>query len=199
MSRADATFFSATYIEVTEAGLVRASSLLRNYRAGAHPAALGFEVLLRIERPTHFLLLGSWSSENAYRAQSSNAAALDQQIAELLAAPSDTRLHTPLAVGSGAEAGLAVATHVDVVPQHKDEAVRELQRLADASRKHDGNVRFDVWQQTNRLNHFTVVEGWVHRRAFDTHVSAPETRAFRSALTVMTGALYDERLYSSLT
>ena len=199
MSRADAAFFSATYIEVTEAGLVRATSLLRDYRAGAHAAALGFKVLLRIERPTHFLVLGSWSSEDAYRAEASNAAALEQQLAELLASPSDTRLHTPLAVGSRAEAGLAVATHVDVVPQHKDEAVLELQRLASASRRHDGNVRFDVWQQTNRPNHFTVIEGWVHRRAFDTHVSAPETRAFRGALTAMTGALYDERLYASLT
>jgi quinol monooxygenase YgiN len=89
-------------------------------------------------------------------------------------------------------------THVDVVPQHKDDAVVALEQLAEESQRHGGNVRFDVWQQTNRPNHFTVVETWSSRRTFDAHSMAGETRDFRSKLAGMTGALYDERLYRKL-
>ena len=90
-------------------------------------------------------------------------------------------------------------THVDVIPQHKDAGVEALQELAAASRPQPGNVRFEVWQQTNRGNHFAVVETWSTRRRFDAHLMAADTREFRSKLAVMTGALYDERLYRLLT
>ena len=71
-------------------------------------------------------------------------------------------------------------------------------RLAADSRRHEGNLRLDVWQQTNRPNHFTVVESWADREAFDAHGAAPETKDFRAHLADMTGALYDERLYRLL-
>ena len=90
-------------------------------------------------------------------------------------------------------------THVDVIPQHKDAGVEALQELAAASRPQPGNVRFEVWQQANRGNHFAVVETWSTRRRFDAHLMAADTREFRSKLAVMTGALYDERLYRLLT
>ena len=57
---------------------------------------------------------------------------------------------------------------------------------------------FDVWQQTNRPNHFTVVEAWGSRGAFDVHEMQKETREFRIKLAPMSGALYDERLYKVL-
>ena len=70
--------------------------------------------------------------------------------------------------------------------------------LAAAARKDDGNLWFDVLQQTNRPNHFTVVEAWADRTAFDAHVMAAHTRLFREQLAPMNGALYDERLYAAL-
>jgi quinol monooxygenase YgiN len=43
-----------------------------------------------------------------------------------------------------------------------------------------------------------VVECWRDRKAFDAHVGAKETTAFRDKLVSMTGALYDERLYKAI-
>ena len=91
-----------------------------------------------------------------------------------------------------------VVTHVDVIPPRKDDGVAALKRLAEDARKDPGLVRFDVVQQVNRPNHFTVVEVWADRKAFDAHVMAPHTRQFRERLAPMNGALYDERLYTTL-
>jgi quinol monooxygenase YgiN len=52
--------------------------------------------------------------------------------------------------------------------------------------------------QKNRTNHFTVVEVWKDQRSNDAHELAAHTRAFRSALTPITGALYDQRWYRPL-
>ena len=86
-------------------------------------------------------------------------------------------------------------THVDVIPPEKDNGANALEQLADGSRRHSGNLQFDVWRQTNRPNHFTVVESWANRGAFDVHEMQKETREFRMKLGPMSGALYDERLY----
>ena len=88
-----------------------------------------------------------------------------------------------------------VVTQVDVTPPNKDNATNALEQLADQSRKHTGNLRFDVWRQDSRPNHFTVVESWNSRGAFDVHGVQAQTVEFRNKLATMTGALYDERLY----
>ena len=96
-------------------------------------------------------------------------------------------------------AGLIYAvTHVDVIPPRKDDGVALLRQLAADSGKDAGNARFDVLQQTSRPNHFTVVEAWKDRNAFDAHGMAAHTRQFRDRLAPMSGALYDERLYAVL-
>ena len=99
-----------------------------------------------------------------------------------------------------AAAGLIYAvTHVDVIPPRKERRLCALLRqLAADSGKDAGHVRFDVLQQTNRPNHFTVVEVWKDRNAFDAHGMAAHTRQFRDRLAPMSGALYDERLYAVL-
>src|SRR2546422_96076 len=71
-----------------------------------------------------------------------------------------------------------VVTHVDVIPPRKDDGVAAVKQLADDSRKGDGNLRFEVVQQTNRPNHFTVVEIWKDAKAIDVHSMAATTRLF---------------------
>jgi quinol monooxygenase YgiN len=70
--------------------------------------------------------------------------------------------------------------------------------LADESRKEAGVVRFEVLQQTNRPNHFSVIEIWKDQDAYNRHITAAHTRNFREKLMPMSGALYDERLYKPL-
>jgi len=55
-----------------------------------------------------------------------------------------------------------------------------------------------VVHQKNRTNHFTVVEVWKNKHSNDAHELAAHTRAFRGALTPITGALYDQRWYRPL-
>ena len=157
----------------------------------------------RLDRPNQFTVLAAWKDQDAFEAHIGTAhhTQLSQQLAPMLAAPNDTRQHNGLAVGDARvapRASITAVTHVDVTPPHTDGAVAALQQLAEESREHDGNLRFDVWQQTNRLNHCTVVETWSSRDAFDAHTMAPETLGFRTQLAIMTGALYDERLYRTL-
>src|SRR5206468_3086674 len=106
--------------------------------------------------------------------------------------PADDRFHNALSVGDldGARParGVYVVTHVDVIPPRKDDAVGLLKSLGEASRRDDGNLRYEIGQQTNRPNHFTVIEIWASREAFDAHGMAPHVQDFRDRLARMRGA-----------
>ena len=70
-----------------------------------------------------------------------------------------------------------------------------VKELARTGRNDSGNLRFDVLQQESRPNHFTLIEAWRDRNAFELSVTAASTKEFRQKLTPLSGALYDERLY----
>ena len=200
----DATFYTVTYLEVGPVlGKVGAATL-KTYRDASRKenGVVAFEVFQRIDRPNQFAVLASWANQMAYDAHAAgdNVKKLNDKLATMLVAPSDTRQHNALSVApqqTGKDPIVAI-THVDVIPPQKDNGVAALKELADASRKQAGNLSFDAWQQNNRPNHFTVVEAWNNRGAFDLHQMQKETREFRTKLATMAGALYDERLYKWL-
>jgi quinol monooxygenase YgiN len=198
----NATFFTVTYVEVGPRMARSAAPVLRAYRDAGSKEAVAFEVLQRIDRPNQFAVLAAWADQKAYETHSGGAAVKDmnEKLSRMLAAPNDTRQHNALAVAPGktARGALFAVTHVDVIPPQKDNGVAAVKTLAEEGRKHAGNLRFDVWQQTNRPNHFTVVESWGSRGAFDVHEVQPQTVEFRNKLGTMTGALYDERLYRAM-
>src|SRR5436190_184685 len=117
-------------------------------------------------------------------------------------APIDERVHVgasvgPLQPGPAGDA-VYVVTHVDVIPPRKDDGLAALKQLGSDTRGAAGNVRFEVVQQTNRPNHFTVVEIWKDAKAVDAHTMADATRQFRDKLGPMSGALYDERMFKAV-
>ena len=73
-----------------------------------------------------------------------------------------------------------------------------LTRLAEASRKEQGCLRFDVLQHTMRANHFTVIEVWENQKALDAHAAAVHTKQYRDALQPMSGSPLDERVYKAV-
>ena len=93
---------------------------------------------------------------------------------------------------------LIAVSHVDVIPPKKDDGIAALKTLADPTRKDNGNIRFDVYQQKSRPNHFTVVEVWRDQKGAESHETAPHTKQFRQVLGAATGALYDQRWYRAL-
>jgi quinol monooxygenase YgiN len=91
-----------------------------------------------------------------------------------------------------------LATYVDVMPGSVDKAERVLDRYREASRREDGNLRFQVLQEISRPNRFAIVETWKDKAALDAHVTADHTRMFRDRLKTIQNAPYDERVNNLL-
>src|ERR1700686_5012385 len=149
-------------------------------------------------------LLAAWSDGKAFEAHGGGGA-IKQFRAELdplRIGFYDERLDTGIDVGpapaSVPKDAINVLTHVDVTGQFKDDAIVMMKKLADDSRREPGAVRFDLWQQANRLNHFTLVEIWKDQPALDAHGLAAGAREFREKVGRMLGALYDDRRYRNL-
>jgi quinol monooxygenase YgiN len=198
----DATLYTVTYVEVGPVLSKVGAASLQAYRDAARRDAVSLDVLERIDRPNQFVMLAAWADPKAVEGHSAGDAAkkLNEKLSTMLASPNDTRQHHGLSIApakAGRDAVFAV-THIDVIPAEKDSAANALEQLADSSRRHAGNLQFDVWRQVQRPNHFTLVEAWANRGAFDVHGMQRETREFRMRLAPMLGALYDERLYKVL-
>ena len=88
-----------------------------------------------------------------------------------------------------------VVTHIDVMPNFTDDTTKVLREFAAESHKDKGLVRFEVLQQDGRLNHYTIVEMWQSRDAFEAHSASEHTRRFREKLHPMLGSPFDERLH----
>jgi quinol monooxygenase YgiN len=198
----DGATYAATYIEASRTSADRAAALLQRHGEASHTGGgfLRFEVLQRRDRPAHFAILAAWRDETALH--ESRAEEFRAAVSPLLVSPPDERLHQALSIGppspASAPGALYVVTHIDVIPPQKDGGAALLERLAEGSRGHAANLRFEVWRQTSRPNHFTVVEVWADLTAFEAHAMTAAAREFRERLAPMSGSLYDERLYAPL-
>jgi len=97
-----------------------------------------------------------------------------------------------------AEPPLHVVTYVDVYPNFADATAKLLQQFAADNRKDAGFVRFDALRDVARANHYAIVEVWQSKQAYDAHLAAPHSKAFRDALQMGLGSPFDERLYNAL-
>ena len=195
---------SVTYGEVRPSAQAQGAGLLRAYREATRKedGNLRCEVLRRIGQPHQLVILEVWRDQAAFEAhgRSAHTAQARSSLALIRNAPIDERVHVAVTAGAGdTGAGgdaVYVVTHVDVIPPRKDDGLAALKDLGAAGRAEAGNLRFEVVQQTNRPNHFTVVELWRDAKAVEAHSMTEATRRFRDALGPMSGALYDERLYT---
>lgn len=202
-ARAQEAVYVVTYIEVMPSATAQAIALLKELGAATQKEAgnLRFEAVEEVGRADRLAMLETWKDRNAFEAHGSagHMASFRERLRAIQNSPPDERVHGGLLVaGEPGAGGLWVLTHVDVVPPRKDDAVGLLRELGEASRKDGGNLLFDVVQQASRPNHFTVVELWRDRAAFEAHGMAPHTRQFRTSLAPMGGSLYDERLYKAV-
>jgi quinol monooxygenase YgiN len=164
-----------------------------------------FDILQRTAPSNQFAIVAVWKDQKAYDAHLAAAHTKEfrEKIKPHLISAIDDRVHTGMEIaatpaGKNGRGALVVITHVDVPPPKKDECIAALKTLVADSRKEAGSVRFDVFQQGNRPNHFSVVEIWKSQSAYEAHITAGPTKKFRDQLTPMSGALYDERLYRAI-
>jgi quinol monooxygenase YgiN len=202
----DASAYLVTYIEVAPTAETEAATLLRRVAAASRQEAgnLRYDILQHRERKGQFAILETWSDGKAFEAHRGGPAMKQfrGELDPLRISLYDERLDNAIdVVQPPAPAGkdaIYVITHIDVTGQFKDEAIVMMKKLAAESRHEAGAERFDVWQQSNRLNHFTVTEIWKDQAALDAHGRVAGTREFREKIGRMLGALYDDRRYRNL-
>ncbi len=191
------------YVEVMPSAKNDGAALVRAFRDATRKEAgnLRAEVARRIGVPNQFVILEAWKDQAAAdaHAKTAHTTQFRDKLKAIQNAPYDERVHFPLSVGpptaSFGGAAVIAVTHVDVIPPQRENGTGLVKQLAEDSRKDDGNLRFEAVTQTNRQNHFSVVEAWKNHSALDAHSMNAKTRGFRDKLAPASGALYDERLY----
>ncbi len=196
--------YAVTYLEMKSDAVSAARDALRAYGAASRKEAgnLSFAVLEETGRDSRFAILEAWVSraalEQHYRAPS--AVRMLVHLAGLRTAPDDRRIYAALYAAAPANhtGPIHVMTHVDVMPPFAAGCAELLTAMrADTPADH-GNVAYDVLRQDHELNHFTVAEVWASQKDFEAHASAAHTRTFRQKLLPMTGALFDERVFTEI-
>jgi quinol monooxygenase YgiN len=198
--------YLATYVEVMPNAVVPGTALLKQYRdaSSKDDGNLRAEALAEIERPNRFVVVEAWRDKAALDAHGQSAATLKfrDKVKPIADAPYDERVNAALYVTQGkseSQSGaIYVVTHVDVIPAGKDDCMAALKAMSIDTAGDAGNISYEVLQQANRGNHFTVIEAWTNRKALDAHAMAARTRAFREKLSPIAGALYDDRIYKAL-
>jgi len=203
----DNAVYVVSYIDVAPAARGMATSLLRQLASASRKdeGNMRFDILQRAAPSNQFAIVAIWKDQKAYDAHlaASHTKEFREKIKPQLISAIDDRVHTGMEIaatpaGKNGRGAVVVVTHVDVPPPKKDECIAALKTLVADSRKDPGSVRFDVFQQGNRPNHFSVVEIWKSQSAYEAHITAVPTKKFRDQLTPMSGALYDERLYRAI-
>lgn len=134
----------------------------------------------------------------------------------------------PAGIAAGDASTIYVITHADIIPPEQFAPCKRqvdpsgpcgnemMTDLAAFGAKHDGNMRFDILTQSNRGNHMSVVEMWSDAAAQAAHQNTADKKAFRNELSgipaaggvnadpqfvlnMLTGSLYDERLFKLIT
>jgi quinol monooxygenase YgiN len=202
---ADTAFYAVAYVDVAPASKAAAVAAFKQYRDASRKEEgfVRFELFEQPSRPGHLSLIETWGSAKAYdaHAAAANMKEWRTKLDGIRISDYDQRPYKTLTLGSPAPAAndraTYVITHVDIGGQGTN-AADLLKRLAEASRKEDGNVRFDVLQHTMRANHFTVIEAWQNPKALDSHAAATHTRQYRDGLAPISGSPLDERIYKVL-
>jgi quinol monooxygenase YgiN len=200
----DGNCYIVTYLEVAPASSGPTVALLKQREELARKSEGNsrVEVFRRSAPSNQFALVSIWRDQPAFEA-SRGAAASKEVLTKLtphLITAVDTRIHNALIGGSDTARGqgsVFIVTHIDVPPPNKDACIALVEAQVAASRKDTGCVRFEVFQQADRPNHFSVVEAWTDRAAFDAHIVTPHSRDFRTKLSPLSGGLYDERIYEA--
>jgi quinol monooxygenase YgiN len=198
--------YLATYIEVMPNAVAPGIALLKQYRDASvkEDGNLRAEALAEINRPNRLVVVEAWRDKAALDAHGQSAATLKfrDKLKPIADAPYDERINNALYVtqskNESRTGAIYVLTHVDVIPAGKDDCMAALKAMSADTASDAGNISYEVLQQANRGNHFTVIEAWTNREALDAHAMAAHTRAFREKLGPIAGALYDERIYKAL-
>jgi quinol monooxygenase YgiN len=198
--------YLATYVELMPNAVAPGAALLKQYRDESRKESgnLRFDVLAEVKRPNRFVIVEVWKDKELLDAHGHSAASaqFSEKLKALQDAPNDVRVDHALYLSRSQRKSRAgpiyIVTHIDVIPPGKDACMAALKTMSTDTAADPGNISYDVLEQDDHSNHFTVIEEWSDMKAADMHAMAAHTRAFRTKLIPIKGALYDERFYMAL-
>jgi quinol monooxygenase YgiN len=117
------------------------------------------------------------------------AALIPWSIAFAIALAGPTQAQTPVSYA---------VTYIELGASSVSAGRQTLQAYAASSRKEDGSLRFDLFEETGRQNRFAILETWNSRDALDRHYRKESTSRILSRLATIRIAPDDRRKYEGL-
>ena len=101
--------------------------------------------------------------------------------------------------GTPADAAFYTVTYAEVMPSSSSRAtaIAAFKEYGTASRKQDGNLRFELYEQAGRPGHFITVETWRDQKAFDARGVALQKQLVDTLQPIRVSD-YDQRPYKTL-
>jgi quinol monooxygenase YgiN len=196
--------YGVTALDVAPGAASQGLALLKQYRDGALKQAgnTGVILLQEADWPNRFVIYDAWTDQAAYDAneRAAHSAELRAKLASMGGAPYDRRDYRVISVGPAqAAAGgdtVYMQLHLDVFPAGIEATLAAERAVAEAARKGDGNLRYDVVRSVKPpLSHTTVLAAWQNRKAFESYENSAYARQFRDAVGPLLGSPFDDRLY----
>jgi quinol monooxygenase YgiN len=196
--------YGVTALDVVPSAANEGAALLKQYREGAlkQPGNLGVTLLQEAGWPNRFIIYDGWKDQAAYEAneKAAHVAALRDKLKPIAAAPYDRRNYSVISIGPAKTAAggdtVYMQLHLDVFPPGIDATLAAAKAVAEAARKGDGNLRYDVVRSVNPpQSHTTLLAAWQNRKAFDAYEDSAYARQFRDAVGPLLGSPFDDRLY----
>jgi quinol monooxygenase YgiN len=196
--------YGMTALDVAPDATSQGVALLKQYRDAARKQAGNREVTLLQEAdwPNRFAIYEGWNDQSAYDANEKAAHTLQlrDRLKPIAGAPYDRRDYKVISVSPAhAAAGgdtVYMQLHLDVFPPGIDATLAAAKVVAEAARKGEGNLRYDVVGSVKPpLSHTTLFAAWQNRKAFDAYENSAYARQFRDTVGPLLGSPFDDRLY----
>ena len=196
--------WALTFIEVRVDARGNAGGVLRQQASALRehtswPAQI--MLLQEVSRPERFVLVEREKPEVSTGGERETHS-VTEPLTDELTAPPDLRMNrefSEVALATGAKADVRanvyVVAHLDIGAPERARVEAALRQLSIAARQSEGNLRFDVWQQTDRTNHFNLVSGWITESQFRAFAASRAARDFRQTVGPLLGSPYDERMF----
>ena len=80
------------------------------------------------------------------------------------------------------EEALTIVATVIVKPEYKDDVLKAIKTVVDATRKESGNIFYDVFEDVGNPLKFVFIETWKSQAAIDSHNKAAHFNDFVKAV-----------------
>jgi len=196
--------YGVTALDVAPSTASQGVALLRQYRDGAlkQVGNIGVTLLQEVDWPNRFIVYEGWKDQAAYDAndKAAHTAEFRDKLKPIAGAPYDRREYHVIAVGPSQPATGAdtvyMQLHLDVFPPGIEPTLAAAKAVAEAARKGEGNLRYDVVRSVKPpQSHTTFLAAWQNRKAFETYENSAYARQFRDTVGPLLGSPFDDRLY----